>query len=379
MDITKSKIVISTHYLVYGASHALREYLISKGIKELLFIAHPLEGGSGYSYWEWIENGEVKNDHKSFLRTNMSLINYLIEAYLTFIWIAFRREKFSLFVGVDNLNAVIGIILRALGKVNTVVYYTIDYSPKRFKNRFLNYLHHKIDYFCCQHVDLIWNVSPRMAEGRKERWKIDFDKQQVVPIGVWFERITRKPFSEIKRYQVLFIGHLLKKQGVQLVISAIPSIIKSVPDFHFLVVGGGPYQAILEEQAKKLGLEKYITFTGWIKDRERIDKLMSDSACALAPYDPTNAGFSYYADPTKIKDYLSAGLPIILTDVPYNAKEIVRRGCGIIVDYEKDDIARVIISLIQDDKKLLFYREKALEYAKELGWERIFDSVFGEL
>lgn len=379
MDVTKSKIVISTHYLVYGAPQALRDYLIDNRIQSLFFVAHPLERNNGRSYWEWIEEGKVKRKHKSFIRTGISVVNYLIEAYLTFIWVLFRKEKFDVFVGVDNLNASIGIILRALGRVHSVIYYTIDYSPQRFVNRLLNLLYHKIDYFCAKHADLVWNVSPRIAKGRKEKWGLNFDKQRVVPIGIWFERLKRKPFDQIKRYQLLFLGHLIKKQGVQLVIDAVPSIIKHIPNFHFLIAGGGPYHSTLEKQATQLGLNKHITFTGWIKDREELDRLISESACAVAPYDPTNAAFTYYADPTKLKDYLSAGLPVILTDVPYNATEIVRRGCGIIVDYRKDDLATAIVSLMQDDQKLRSYRKKALEYAKEFDWNRIFDEALAAL
>ena len=42
MDIFNKKIIIGTHYLVYGAPQALREYLIKHRIKKLFFIAYPL-------------------------------------------------------------------------------------------------------------------------------------------------------------------------------------------------------------------------------------------------------------------------------------------------------------------------------------------------
>jgi len=128
-----------------------------------------------------------------------------------------------------------------------------------------------------------------------------------------------------------------------------------------------------------MGLDRYITFTGWIKERKKLDNLISESACAIAPYNPAKAGFTYYADPTKIKDYLSAGLPVILTSVPYNAKEIQKKKCGIVVDYKKEDIAKAVIEFIKDKEKLRAYRENAVKYARQFDWNKIFNKALSKL
>ena len=44
------------------------------------------------------------------------------------------------------------------------------------------------------------------------------------------------------------MGHILEKQGVQYFIDAVPLIIKSLPDFKFLVIGDGEYLKKLKEQ-----------------------------------------------------------------------------------------------------------------------------------
>lgn len=380
MDIFDKKLVIATHYLVYGVPQALRDYLINNQVKKLLFIAHPIYAESGHSYFELIEKSRIKNKKISSLRTRISVINYLIETFLTLVWVFSGKERYDLFVGFDNLNALAGLILRSFGRVDKVVYYTIDYSPQRFPNQFLNFVYHKIDSFCVKHVNIVWNVSPRIAEGRRKTKGLNFlKKQKVVPIGVWFDKVKRRPLDKVERHQLLFLGNLLEKQGVQVVINAIPAIIKEIPDFHFLIVGGGSYEKSLREQVDKMGLGIYVTFTGWIKDRKRLDGLISESACAVAPYDPVKAGFTYYADPTKIKDYLSAGLPVILTNVSYNAKEIEKKKCGIVVNYKKEDITRTVIDLLGDEDKLRIYRENAVKYAKQFDWNKIFSEHLREI
>jgi len=380
MDISNEKFVIATHYLVYGAPQALRDYLIGNKVKKLLFIAHPLYKGNERSYFELTENGKVKHKKISSLRTKIPIVNYFIEIFLTLSWVFLSKDEYNLFIGVDNLNALTGLILRGFGKVDKVIYYTIDYSPRRFDNNFLDFIYYKIDALCVKDADAVWNVSPRIAEGRRKIKKINFlKKQRVVPIGIWFDKVKRRAFNKIKKHQLLFLGHLLEKQGVQIVVDAVPDIIKEIPDFHFLIVGGGEYKRSLRKKVDKMRLGKYVTFTGWIKDRKKLDRLISESALAIAPYNPAKAEFTYYADPTKIKDYLSAGLPIILTEVSHNAKEIEKRKCGIVVDYKKEEIAKAVIELMKDKDKLRIYRENAVKYAKQFDWNKVFSEHLKEI
>ena len=229
MDISKSEIVIATHYLVYGAPQALRDYLLNNKIKELLFIGHPLIIDETKSFREIIIKGSVISKRYFPLRAKHSFLNYFPEFCLSLFWVLSRKKKYNLFIGVDGLNAFVGIILRKLGRVNKVVFYTIDYVPIRFPNKFFNRFYHWLDKFCLKNADETWNVSPRIAEGRekiKGLKKSDYPRQKVVPIGVWLDKIKRTSWERVKKHQLLFVGNLLKKQGVQLVIQAIPEISK---------------------------------------------------------------------------------------------------------------------------------------------------------
>jgi len=376
IKISDKKIVIVTHYLVYGAPQALREYLMTQGVGKLIFIAHPLQADGVKSYIEIIKNGAVLNKNDSKFRTKTSLLNYFLEFFLTFKWFFSQKGKFDLWVGVDSLNAFSGIVFRKLGKVGKVIYYTIDYVPDRFYNKVLNNFYHWLDKFCVKHADETWNVSYRIAEGREKTRGLKqsiYNKQKVVPIGVWFDRVKRLPFEKIKKHQLFFVGNLSETQGVQMVLEAMPEIIKEIPDFHFLIVGGGVYENALKNKAKELNLENHIIFVGWIKDRKKLDDIMADSAIAIAMYVKAKDCLSYYADPTKLKDYLSAGLPILLTDVPHNAYDIEKNKCGIIINYDKDSICQAVVSLMKDEKKLKECRENAISYIKQFDWSLIFE------
>lgn len=79
------------------------------------------------------------------------------------LWKVIKAKKtYDLYVGSNNLNAFIGIILRKIGLVRKTIFFTPDYSINRFDNYFLNNIYLWLDYFCLRHADLVWNSSSIM-------------------------------------------------------------------------------------------------------------------------------------------------------------------------------------------------------------------------
>jgi glycosyltransferase involved in cell wall biosynthesis len=375
MDISNKTYIIATHELVYGAPQALRDYLEVEESAKVTFISHPLLDMDGASYVEVRKKGVERMRCAEAKQWGIPALAYFLHGIRSVLWSLRYGGCVDLYVGVNPLNAIGGIFLRVLGQTKKVVYYTIDFTPVRFNFPMLNWVYHSLDRLCVIWSDEVWNVSPRIIEGREKlhgKAAPPKDRQKVVPIGVWFDKVRRVPFDQVKRYQMLFLGHLLEKQGVQLTIEAIPRIIEKVPDFQFLIIGGGEYEAVLRQAVLDTGVADHVRFMGWVKDRNMVDKLMADSAIAVATYCYDMASFTAYADPTKLKDYLSAGLPIIMTDVTFNAHELEANGCAIIVDADKDAIARTVVELMTNEDLLLNMRDHAVEYIKEFDWAKIF-------
>lgn len=374
-----SKILIVTHQLYYGATQALRDFLISKKAKEFLFIGLPFYN-QRKTFIEEYKKG--RKTQKQTIKRMMQLgtVDYMIDALSVFYHVLRTKQRYDYYIGAGALDCFVGVFLKKIGITKKVIFYSIDFVPRRFTNNLLNNIYHWMEISCIKNADQIWNVSPRIAEGRKKYLHVsDKEYQQlVVPIGVWNKNIKKRPFTKIKKHQILFMGHLLEKQGVQLILESLPLVVKKIPDLQFIVAGGGEYLEPLQSLVKKLSLEKHVTFTGWITQREKIDEMMSESAIAVATYKPEKQqlyNFTYYADPTKLKDYLSAGLPVVLTDISYNAKDIANKKCGILVEYDKQEFAKALRRLLTDEKSLIEYRKNALDYAKTFDWNNVFSKV----
>lgn len=370
-----SRIIIATHELFYGASQALRDYLNSRNAKEVVFISHPILPENPQSYKHVFKKGVVVRE-KTLTRSSGNLLWYVVDAGLTFFWVVGEKGFFDVYVGVDPLNCAVGLFLKALGVVRKVVFYSIDFVPRRFTNRLLDTAYHEIEILCVRFSDARWDVSPRIAEGREKFLHLSAKtfSTRIVPIGVWEKDIVTRE-SRFDPHRFVFAGHLLSKQGVGKVLEAIPSVLKKVQDVTFLIIGGGEEEGWLRDLVRKLGIANHVTFTGWIKDQNEIRKLFARCAFAVATYDPRGAdegNFTYYADPTKIKTYLSCGLPVVMTDVSYNAKDLEQAGCVTVVPYDTKAIARALMVWLIDRKALAKARGNATEIAKTFTWERIF-------
>lgn len=377
MDIHKKRFLISTHELVYGAPQALREYLEIKNAELILFISHPLQDSTGISYIEISDRNQRKILFQSS-GNKFLILSYFFQLLKTVYWGLKYGNNYDIYIGVNPLNALAVIILKLLKKNRFVIYYTIDFSPIRFNSKILNYIYHFLDNFCVRCADEIWNVSRQIGEGRISLHgkKKHHKKQIIVPIGVWFNNVQRRPIHEINRYQILFVGNLLEKQGVQNIIQAIPRIALKIPEIKLIIIGGGEFENELKKLVNSIGIRQYVDFLGWVKDRNELDTIMSKSAIAVATYCSEISSYTKYADPTKIKDYLSAGLPIIMTNVSHNANELELRGCAVIVDENIQSIEMAVIELMRNEFKFINMRNSAVSFIKNYDWNIIFDNTF---
>lgn len=373
--------LVITHNRVYGIPNALRDYLIEKKLKRVVFISHPLDNVSGDSFMQVYKRGEMINEVKIKRSPKIGFVNFFIDTFLTLYWVAFKLPKFDVCVGNNNLNAFAGLILKKTGRLKKCIYYSMDFSLDRLKNPWLNKIYHAIEKYSVKKSDEVWVVSKAIPYAREEYLgisSVDYP-QKIVPTGVWFDETKIKNFSKINQNQLFFIGHLLKKQGVQKVLEAIPLISKKIKDFKFVIVGGGEYKKTLENLTKKLKIKDKVKFTGIIRSHKDVYKIMNKSAVGIATYKPEEdktKNFTYFGDPGKIKDYLAAGLPVILTDVSHNAKNLEKNGCAIVVEYNKQEIARAVIKIMKSKTSLKKYRENAIKKAKQFDWHAIFDAAF---
>ncbi len=367
--------IIVTHVFATGPSQELEDYLKTR-VKTLMFIGHPFWASKEQrSFYRIYINGELKEEGAGIALRSPELIVYFKDFVYTLLWTIKVRKHFDIFFGVDPLNCYAGLFLNRIKRIRKVILYTIDYVPKRFSNNVINGIYHQIDSYCVNHSYQIWNLSSRMAEERTKKGVLRDDRQIVVPIGVNFERIKRLPFKEINRNWVAYMGHLRKRQGLELIVEALPNIVKKIPDVKLLVIGTGELENSLKKRVAELGVAQNVEFKGFIKDHKDVENMLTKCAIGLAVYEPDPDSFTRYADPSKPKQYMACGLPVIITAVPWVAEEIEKKHMGLVIKYDENALAEAVIMLLKDDKLYTESRENAINFASELSWDKIFDDA----
>lgn len=376
-----ANVVIASHIYATGPALELEEYLKDK-VNTLGFIGHPFDYTKKHrSFYRNYKNGRKINQGQSPDLPILSPLYYLRDIIFTIYWTLRRQGKIDIFIGSDNFLAFLGLLLKRIGKVDKVILYTIDYVPNRFSSSVMNYLYHFFDKQCLENCEIIWNVSPRIERARKKKWGKEskrFVKQIVVPLGMWYDRIPKVPFSKKNRYRVIFMGHLLEKQGLQIVIEAMPAILKKLPKAELIVIGAGPYEEKLKQLVANKKLEKHVKFLGYIKDHKNVEKELAKSMLAVATYKPSKDSFTYFADPGKIKNYLGAGLPIVLTDVPQIGKVIEKKKSGYLTKYNKFSVANKILLILANENKLREFSKNTRSMAREFDWNIVFRNALKE-
>ncbi len=377
--LSSLSVMIVSHIGRTGPAHELEHYLAPR-VARLLFIGHPLELAEKRRSFSHVRlpDGRMdsRRDAPGWLLSES--VSAAMNVCLT-LWWGVRERKADLYVGLGGVNAFCGLLLRALGRVETVVFWTIDYVPQRFKNPLLNWIYHSIDVFCVKHCDRVWNLGARMAPAREGLGGVSpaYRKKQItVPMGT--DLVSEPlPSSEIDRFTIAYMGGLRENQGVEALIEAMPHVIRMVPEARLLIIGGGPRGPTLKALRMRLGLEEHVEFTGVIEDHQQLLEKLSRCALGVAPYGSAANSYTRFTDPGKPKAYLSVGLPVVITPVPAIAHEIEERGAGLLSGHEPHQLAEAIVRLLTAPD-YEGYRQRARAMAQDYAWPRVFSEAFSE-
>ena len=150
-----------------------------------------------------------------------------------------------------------------------------------------------------------------------------------------------------------------------------------LPDCHLFIVGDGTVVPQLKEMSKQLHLQDKVTFVS----RQTPEKLFNYTSLADIGICPgkdlgLNAHFSL---PNKIFEYIKAGTPLVVTDLPEWRRIVNQYGVGIVAEGVTPDKFAEAVEKISDPARLSQCRENCRTAARELTWEneeRVLEEVY---
>lgn len=255
-------------------------------------------------------------------------------------------------------------------------YIIADYPERNYqKNRniFLkNFLifSQKLVYFLSNEN---WSISKKIAG------KYNFKKIKIIyNPGLKRKFIKEKPQILGGEIRLCFAGRLEQDKRPLILPDILNCLISKNYCVKLTIIGDGPLKESFFKKIKELNLDNFLTFYGWIKEREKYFKILSEQNIFLLP------SIEGEGLPLVLSEALGQGLVIIATKSG-DTEEIIQEGKnGFLVELERDEIVinkfvEKIEFLINNPDIYTQISQNNLERAKEWTVEKFAKQQKSEL
>lgn len=316
--------ILSHSNTLTGAVDRLEEYLSSQG-KRIIKFAQPLESYAGSSS-VLSESGCGK---ESFARRQAGVLNYLQDILLALRKI--RKYDFPVFIGANNFDTCIGLLARLLRGKNSfeVVYFASDYAETRFTNRTANGAYRLCEQAALKHSDLVVSNTQRAEEARLRKG-LGQDRSLVVPNGAYIAN-PAFPGKAIKPYRFVYAGSVNQEHGLCDFINEMGDCIQEL-----VVIGDGEEWDLVPKICRRKGirLKAYRN----LSHKSTLKYLQDFDGFGLAPY-TKNREYTYFCSPLKVFEYISSGIPVVMSDLPEIAGFVRQEELGVVFsELRKDEL-----------------------------------------
>lgn len=181
----------------------------------------------------------------------------------------------------------------------------------------------------------------------------------VVQNAVDIEEFSPSPTAE---KSLLYIGRLVRNNGIQDLFTALPGIVDAHPDLKVHLVGSGPLEETVEETIQTLGLSDSVRIYDYVED---ISEMYELASVFCRP--------SYSEGlPLTMLEAMASGVPPVITSIAGVPEVVTDRETGILLEPgNPDDIEQAIIELFDDSAFREQLSQNAHEYVVEnLTWEQ---------
>ncbi|MEP6515955.1 hormogonium polysaccharide biosynthesis glycosyltransferase HpsP [Microcoleus vaginatus] len=197
--------------------------------------------------------------------------------------------------------------------------------------------------------------------------KIPVARDLVIPLGVtagFFPKRLRESQVPI----ILFMSRIEPKKGLDLLITALESILASGISFKFILAGSNPqdagYETRIKVQIQNSILAQYTTITGFVSGDLKSELLTNADLFVLPSY-YENFGIA-------VAEAMAAGVPVAISDRIHIAEDIQQAEAGWVEPLEVGAIANSIKSALLNPQERQRRGLNGQEYAKKhYNWEAI--------
>ena len=363
------RILLAWNGYQYNITGAIEDYFVFEGAEVFSVIQPLFSGDSKRIFRRRVGDNKVETTLLTWLPLR-SPLSYILDPV-----IPWKLPKADIAIGFNCVMTNRFLFHRLRRKVRVVIQWNIDFSPVRFKSVVLNYVYKLLDKKACLLSDFHVDLNPRALQARQSLYKMKSDgRGKVVPVGIWKQKIISPTVARLENPTIVFLGNLMPRLGIELFLEIAKATQLKMSNLSIEVIGGGTYLGHTKDYASRLDL-KSIIFRGELSETDFMP-ILGKCCIGFAPYLSDPNSFSNFADPSKVKNYIQASLPVFISEVTHNAQLIVDKGAGELIGTNPIEIADSTIALISNPD---LWMRKALaseSLATEYDWNELLDEFF---
>jgi glycosyltransferase involved in cell wall biosynthesis len=348
-----------THNLYYSMIDDSKQ----KSKKNKGFIVAMNDAEEEYSYPQEVEFSIRQEDQRDYLAASKYINHSGAD-------VCILQHEFGIFGGQSGVYIL--PLLHGLKIPLIVTLHTIVYTP--------SYTQKAIMQEICKMADKVVVMNQKAINFLIDIYDVSKEKIAFIVIGVpdyqFNQKQTKKEFKLEDKKIILTFGFLSRNKGIEVAIKALPKLVKKHPNIIYLVLGkthpnvlrysGEEYTIHLRQLIKSLKLEDHVIIPNKFVNEKDLFKYLYASDIYITPYNSEaqiTSGTLSYA--------IGVGSGVIST--PYwHATELLANGRGRLFDFnDSDQLADILIELLDKPDVLKKLRKKAYAYGKELTWPKI--------
>ncbi len=307
-------------------------------------------------YQDYDLSSEIKNK-------NVKIINYQdwIKVKIPFffplfeIWQIWKIKPVAILSFLDfvSVPAIWAKLLFFWGKTKIVLsedHYASTIIPN-FKFGHLRNFLVKIFY---PFADVIFTCSQATKNDLVKNYGLKASKIKIICNWTSFER--HQVAEGKKRYDLIYIGRLVKVKNLGFVIKALKKLQKLQKDIKLCLVGSGQETEELQAKSQRLGLSRNIDF---FAPRHDVANLLADSRIFVLASQVRSEGF-----PVIVLEAMAVGTPVLTRDFA-GAREFLEDGKNCYLFKDEKDFVKKSLWLLDNEKAREDIVNKAYQYVKK--------------
>jgi len=304
---------------------------------------------------------EVKNDY-------ICAADYINFSHVDVVSV---QHEFGLFGG--DAGSYLSLLLNRLEAPVITTLHTVLNEPEP------QYYDSLTDVCNCSYK--VITMNKRGVSMLRDIYRISPKRIQLIPHGIpdlpfVDNNYYKHKFGMEGRRTILTFGLLSKNKGIEVMLQAMPAIVKAEPSVLYIILGmthpsvlkhdGESYRFSLQQMVRELGLQNNVIFYNRFVSDEELSNFLCAADVYVTPYlnrEQLTSGTLSFA--------VGTGKAVVST--PYwAAMELLANGQGKLVRFgDWEQLSEAVIEILRDDALFYSLRRKAYDYGRSRIWPEI--------